>query len=173
MDSFHATALEEAQLALAQAIFFTGASLSMVTRDAWKTSWKKIGEYGAGFTPPTYHHMRNQLLDKCHLNIKDEVQRLIISETVQSGCTIVSDGWSNVQRSPLINVKVVSPRGECFVKAVDSSGKIKSGLYIANIISETIEQVGVKNVVQVIMDNAKNCTSVARGGHLQKKLPIT
>lgn len=57
--SFCATALEDAQLTLAQAIYVTSGSLAMVTHDAWKSAWKKIGEYGPGFTPPTYHHMRN------------------------------------------------------------------------------------------------------------------
>lgn len=66
VESFRATALEEAQLALAKAVYFTGGSLAMVNHDEWKTAWKKIGEYGPGFTPPTYHHLRNQLLDKCY-----------------------------------------------------------------------------------------------------------
>ena len=129
----------------------------MVTQDAWKSAWKKIGEYGPGFSPPTYNHMRNQLLDKCYLQTKENVERLIIKTADQSGCTIVSDGWSNVQRHPLINIMLVSPRGECFIKAVDSSGEIKSGQFICSIISEVIEEVGQQNVVQVIMDNAKNC----------------
>ena len=57
---------------------------------------------------------------------------------------------------------LVSPCGECFMKAIDSSGEIKSGQFICNIISEVIEQVGQQNVVQVIMDNAKNCRAVGR-----------
>ena len=58
---------------------------------------------------------------------------------------------------------VVSLRGETFMRAIDSSGQIKYGAYIANVLNETIEQVGPKNVVQVVMDNAKNCQVV---GHL-------
>ena len=169
VDSFRATTLEEAQLALAQAIYFSGSSLSMVTLDAWKTAWKRIGEFGAGFTPPTYHHMRNLLLDKCYDNMKGEVQRLILDATHQSGCTIVSDGWSNVQRRPLINIMVASPRGDCFIKAVDSTGEIKSGSFIASIVSEVIEQLGPTNVVQVIMDNAKNCAKA--GAIIEQRFP--
>ena len=52
---------------------------------------------------------------------------------------------------------IVSPKGEMFVCAVDSIGSIKSRPYIVDVISFVIEEVGVKNVVQVIMDNAKNC----------------
>ena len=110
---FCATMLEEAHLVVAKAIYFTGSSLSMVTQDAWKSAWKKIGEYGLGFTPPTYNHKRNQLLEKCYLQTKENVDRLIINTTDQSGCTIVTDGWSNVQRHPLISIMLVSPRGEC------------------------------------------------------------
>ena len=162
VDSFRATALEEAQLALAKAIYFTGSSLAMVNHSEWKTAWKKIGEYGPGFTPPTYHHMRNHLLDKCYTNTQEDVERLEINATNQSGCTIVSDGWSNVQRRPLINIMVICPRGECFIKAVDSSGEIKSGAYIASIISDVIDEIGEKNVLQVVMDNAANCRSAGR-----------
>lgn len=52
VDSIRDTALEEAQLALAKAIYFTRSSLAMVNHSEWKTAWKKIGEYGSEFTPP-------------------------------------------------------------------------------------------------------------------------
>ena len=35
-------------------------------------------------------------------------------------------------------------------------GKIKFGAYIASLLNKTIEEVGVENVVQVVMDNAKS-----------------
>ena len=73
------------------------------------------------------------------------------------GCTIVSDGWSNVQRKPLINIMIVSPRGETFVRGADFAGSIKSGPYIVDVISSVIDEVGASNVVQVVMDKAKNC----------------
>ena len=106
--------------------------------------------------------MRNDLLEKCYGQVKERVQRIILSNIVLSGCTIVSDGWSNVQRKPLINIMVVSPRGETFVRAIDSAGSIKSGTYIADVISSVIEEVGAKNVVQIVMDNAKNCKNAGK-----------
>ena len=106
--------------------------------------------------------MQNDLLDKCYGQVKERVQRVILSNISLSGCSIVSDGWSNVQRKPLINIMIVSPRGETFVRAVDSVGSIKSGLYIADVISSVIEEVGAKNVVQIVMDNAKKCKRASR-----------
>ena len=87
------------------------------------------------------------------------MQRVILSNIELFGCSIVSVGWSNIQREPLINVMIVSSRGETFVRAIDSHGHIKSRLFIANVITIVIEEVGAKNVVQILMDNAKNCKS--------------
>ena len=39
---------------------------------------------------------------------------------------------------------------------------LKSGAYIASIISEVIDEIGEKNVLQVVMDNAANCRSAGR-----------
>lgn len=33
---------------------------------------------------------------------------------VQSGCSIVMDGWTNIQQRPLLNVIVTSPTGPYF-----------------------------------------------------------
>ena len=65
---------------------------------------------------------------------------MILSNLSTTACTIVSDGWSNVQRRPLINIMIVSPCGETFLRAVDSSGKIKSGHYIADVVMQAIEK---------------------------------
>ena len=48
-------------------------------------------------------------------------------------------------------------KGQCFLKSVDCEGQVKDGQFIANILIEAIEQVGPRNVVQVITDNTKNC----------------
>ena len=71
--------------------------------------------------------------------------------------TIVSDGWKDARNCPLINVLAVSPKGAMFLKAVDCEGQVKDGPFIANILIEAIEQVGPRNVVQVITNNTKNC----------------
>ena len=71
--------------------------------------------------------------------------------------SIVSDGWSDSQRRPLINFMAVTEGGPMFLKAVDCSGETKDKYFIANLMKEVILEVGAKNVVQVITDNAPNC----------------
>lgn len=162
MESFRGSLLEEAQMALAKGIFFSGNAISMVNNEHWKFSWKKIGEYGSGFSAPSYHSMRHNIMDKCYGEVKERVNRIIISNLSITGCSMVCDGWSNIQRRPLINIMAVFPRGETFIRAIDSIGKIKSGAYIADVLNDVIDEIGANNVVQVVMDNAKNCRLAGR-----------
>ena len=87
----------------------------------------------------------------------DEQLNPIKDPLIETGVTIVSDGWKDARNRPLINVLAVSLKGAMFLKAMDCEGQVKDGSFIANILIEAIEQVGARNVVQVITDNAKNC----------------
>ncbi|CAL5383489.1 unnamed protein product [Camellia sinensis] len=57
----------------------------------------------------------------------------------------------------------VTGGGPMFLKAVDCSGETKDKYFISNLMKEVIMEVGPKNVVQVITDNAANCKAA---GHL-------
>ena len=76
---------------------------------------------------------------------------------VDSGVTIVSDGWTDTRRRPLINIIATSPKGAMFLKDEDYSGEVKDSQFIANVLIKAIEQIGPNKVVQVIMDNAPVC----------------
>ncbi|XP_074283133.1 uncharacterized protein LOC141607679 [Silene latifolia] len=75
----------------------------------------------------------------------------------EKGVSVVSDGWSNSQRRPLINGMVACESGPMFIKAVDCSGEVKDKEYIASLLSEVIDEVDDQNVVQVLTDNASSC----------------
>lgn len=69
----------------------------------------------------------------------------------------MNDGWTDPQRRPLINFIAVNECGPMFIKAVNCQGEYKDKHFIANLISETIAEVGPQNVVQVITNNAPVC----------------
>ena len=73
---------------------------------------------------------------------------------LENGVSIVSDGWSDPQRRPLINIMVVSDGGPVFIKAIDGSGEFKDKHYIAGVLKDAIKEIGHEKVVQVITDNA-------------------
>jgi len=75
----------------------------------------------------------------------------------EKGVTICSDGWTDVQRRPLINFIVVCETSPMFLRAINASGEEKTKDYIAEKLVGVVEEIGPKNVVQIITDNAANC----------------
>jgi hypothetical protein len=55
-----------------------------------------------------------------------------VKETWSSkGVSIVSDGWSDAQRRPLLNFLVVTEDGPMFLRAINTEGISKTKEYIA------------------------------------------
>lgn len=71
--------------------------------------------------------------------------------------------------NPLINILVHTAKGVMYLYAVNTSGKRKTGQYIADILSEAIEKIGSAHVTQVLTDSASNCKLA--GQLLEAKYP--
>lgn len=74
----------------------------------------------------------------------------------RTGCTIMSDGWTDQRKRTIINFLIFCSQGTMFLKSVDASSKVKDGEMLFQLLDEVVEEVGVANVVQVITDNASN-----------------
>ncbi|GAV81015.1 DUF659 domain-containing protein/Dimer_Tnp_hAT domain-containing protein [Cephalotus follicularis] len=115
----------------------------------------------AGYLPPGYNLLRTTLLQKEKTNI-DRLCASIINSWNENGVSIVSDGWSDSQRRPLINFMAVSDGDAMFLKLVDCSGQTKDMHFIYNLLKKVINEVGYTKVVQVITDNVSNCKGVGQ-----------
>ena len=103
--------------------------------------------------PPSSEKLRTTLLVKA----KKEVDKILLpvkKSWISSSVSIVSDGWTNTTRYPLINFMVSSHNGSVLLKAVDSLEKYKDAQYMGELFIKVIEEVGVDNCVQIITDNA-------------------
>ncbi|CAL5412651.1 unnamed protein product [Camellia sinensis] len=99
--------------------------------------------------------LRTTLLaqEKAHVNRKLQP---IKDSWKKKGVSICSDGWSDRQKRPRINIMAASVGGAMFVKAIDASGNIKDADYVANIFLSVIEEIGKENIVQIVTDNGSN-----------------
>ncbi|XP_045788744.1 uncharacterized protein LOC123883850 [Trifolium pratense] len=111
-----------------------------------------------GYQPPGYNKLRTTLLHNERSHVENLLQP-IRNTWNQKGVTIVSDGWSDPQRRPLINFMAVTESGPMFLKAVDCSGEVKDREFIAQKIKDVVMEVGPSNVVQIVTDNAAVCKS--------------
>ncbi|MCO5603789.1 hypothetical protein L7F22_057941 [Adiantum nelumboides] len=121
-----------------------------------------IASFGKGYKAPNYEKLHTTLVES---EVAKVFTRLagVKSSWSHYGCSIVSDGWTDTARRPLINLMVSSVGGVVFERSIDTSESQKTREYIANVLLEIIQEVGVENVVQVITDNAANCKLA---GHL-------
>jgi hypothetical protein len=125
-----------------------------------------VASCGSGFKGPGYEDIRGNLL-------KNEVERVkeYLTEFKESwsktGCTIMSDGWTDQRSRTILNFLIAFPKGTMFLKSVDASDQVKDANLLFHLLDEVVEEVGVQNVVQVITDNAANY--VATGRMLEEK----
>ena len=79
------------------------------------------------------------------------------------GTSIVFDGWTHIEKRPLINVVACNSRGSMFLYVEDFFGVEKTGKEIANFLLKSSDEIGPINVLQVVIDNASNCKLTGNG----------
>ena len=85
------------------------------------------------------------------------------------GCTLMSDGWTDMKGRHLINFLVNSPEGTYFLESVDASGEVHNAHMLADLLEKRIEGIGKDKVVQIITDNGTNYK--AAGKLLMDRIP--
>ncbi|KAJ0255168.1 hypothetical protein HA466_0099650 [Hirschfeldia incana] len=141
---------------IARWFYDAGIPFNAVTYGSFKEMTESIAQYGLGLKPPSMHELRVPLLQR-------EVQNthtMLLShknEWSAKGCSIMSDGWrDSVVQKDIVNFLVNSPKGSVFIKSKEISEVVKDATFLFKLLDEMVEEVGEKNVVQVITDNASN-----------------
>ncbi|KAK4278737.1 hypothetical protein QN277_016540 [Acacia crassicarpa] len=144
---------EEACLDICTAIYNNGIPFNFVNSDDFKKMCNSIAKHGPGFKPPSYHECRVKYLKQKY----DMTMTVVEKHKVlwkKTGCTVMTDGWTDKRRRSIINFCVHSSMGIVFLKSIDASHITKTTEKIFQMIDEVVVEVGEENVVQVVMDNA-------------------
>ncbi|XP_061366107.1 uncharacterized protein LOC133309353 [Gastrolobium bilobum] len=155
--AFNVGEREELNYLIARMFYSARLPFNLAKNPYFQASYTYAANHNiGGYLPPGYNALRTTLLQKEKENI-DRLCEPIREAWTHKGVSIVSDGWSDSQRRPLINFMAVSDGKAMFLKSVDCSGEIKDKNFIFRLLKEVIQEVGEANVVQVITDNAANC----------------
>jgi hypothetical protein len=141
---------------MAWAEFFYSANIPFAAaRSAsFKKAVKMTLEMRTSYFFPSYQDICKKLLNETKHKIKAQIAERTKMFIRTYGATLARDGWSSVNNHPLLNMMCVSPTGEEFLGAIDTSGHMKDAVYIADVIKRYLIEVGPKNVVQVCTDIA-------------------
>ncbi|XP_021727149.1 uncharacterized protein LOC110694277 [Chenopodium quinoa] len=136
--------------------FYTSAiPFNVVNNPEFPIMVEKIAKYGIGLKPPSYHEIRVRFLSKEVKNVVTMLEEFK-EEWKKTGCTIMSDGWSDRKRRSICNFLVNSPKGSVFLSSIDTSEISKTADKVLEMLDAVVEKVGEENVVEVVIDNAAN-----------------
>ena len=106
-----------------------------------------------GYVPPGYSKLRTTLLHKERAHV-EKLLKSIKDTWKERGLSIVSNGWTDAQKKPLINFIATSEKGSLFIKSIDGTKEYKEKHFISDLFLKVIGEVGHTHVVQIITDNA-------------------
>ncbi|XP_057755684.1 uncharacterized protein LOC130974860 [Arachis stenosperma] len=139
------------------AIFFYTSAIpfNVIKNPEFLKFCEMVGRYGIGYKPPSYHELRETQLKKAVNNV-DEMLTEFKAEWKRTGCSIMSDGWTDKKRHSICNFLVNSPKGTVFLYSLDTSDISKTTDKVVKMLEDAVEFVGEENVVQIVTDNAAN-----------------
>jgi hypothetical protein len=127
----------------------------------YQSMFDVVAIVGLGYKAPTYDELRGPILQNEKVDCTSRLEELKASWEI-TGCTVMSDGWTDQKGRTLLNFLVNCPRGTMFIKSVDASAHVKDATLLCELLDGFIQEVGPQNVVQVIMNNAANYVVVGR-----------
>ncbi|XP_028551493.1 uncharacterized protein LOC114579844 [Dendrobium catenatum] len=134
--------------------FFENAiPFNVATSPAYFSMMRSVGLYGRGLKAPSMYELRTWILKEELQNTERSIGE-IKRTWIETGVTIMSDGWSDMKSRSLINILVNNPYGTVFLRSVEASDEVKNATFIFNLLDGVIEEIGEQLVVQVVTDNA-------------------
>jgi len=112
----------------------------------YQAMWDSVFVAGKGFKGPTAHDLRGALLQQ-EISSIDEYLAEYKESWLKTGCSIMSDGWTDGKNRTIINFLVACPQGTMFLRSVDASDKVKDAALLFELLDEIIQEVGEQNVV--------------------------
>uniref|UniRef100_A0A1D1XGR9 DNA repair protein XRCC3 n=1 Tax=Anthurium amnicola TaxID=1678845 RepID=A0A1D1XGR9_9ARAE len=168
IDNSQQQKLDDADKKVALFFFHNSIHFSASKSIYYQAMVDAIAECGVGYKAPTYNKLRSTLLENVKGEIIENYKRLRV-EWRETGCTILSECWSDGRSKSFLAFAVASPKGTLFLKSVDISSHADDAYYLFDLFDSVIAEVGAENVVQIITDSASNY--VCAGGLILKKYP--
>lgn len=110
---------------MARWVYASGVAFNATNNDYFADMLRDVAAAGKGYKAPNINQLREQLLEAEYSRVKQQSEELHSTALRQTGCSVTSDGWTNTQHKPLLNVMFVTTSGAVFVDSVDTSGEIK------------------------------------------------
>jgi hypothetical protein len=136
---------------LAEWIYGSGLPLHTVDSPLFRAFIYKLRP---AYRPLSRKVLSTSMLDATYNKYKSRMDNVI--ERYQGELSLNTDGWTNPRGDSIINYILVARDEALFVKSVSTGKDRHTGMYIADGLKETIEELGPQNICAVTTDNASN-----------------
>ncbi|CAK9135645.1 unnamed protein product [Ilex paraguariensis] len=139
-------------MAIGRFFYDAGVPLDAVNSVHFQSMVDTIASHGVGVVAPSYHDLRSWILKNSVEEVRQEVDQGMGTWS-KSGCTVLVDEQISEKGRTLTNFLVYCPEGPMFLRSVDISDITNSIDDLYELLKEIVEEVGVRNVLQVITNN--------------------
>jgi hypothetical protein len=145
---------------IARWVYVSGVSFNSIQNEAFIQMLEAVGQFGPGALPPTRYELSTPFLCEEVTSVKDMLKKHqeIWSYT---GCSIMTDAWSDRKRRSVMNLCVHCREGVSFFDSKEASNDAHTGQYIFEYVDQCIETIGADKIVQIVTDNASNNMAAA------------
>ncbi|XP_074308224.1 uncharacterized protein LOC141643094 [Silene latifolia] len=149
----------EVHLAIGRFLYDIGAPLDVVNSVYFQPMLDAIACEGTGIVGPSHQDLRGWILKSAVDEVKSDMD-YCSRAWARSGCSILVEEFSPGKETTLLNFVIYCSEGSMFLKSVNATNLIDDTDLLFDLIKEVVEEVGDKNVLQVITPN-EDCFSAA------------
>ncbi|KAI3988477.1 hypothetical protein MKX01_026291 [Papaver californicum] len=152
---------DQVHMAIGRFLYDIGAPLDAVNSSYFQPMIDVIASKGLGLQATSYHDVRGWILK----NSGEEMSGFLDRHKAawgKTGCSILVDEWMTETGRILINILVYCAEATVFLKSYDVSNIVTSVDALYELLKEVVEEVGVRNVVQVVSDGTDHYIAVGK-----------
>lgn len=139
----------QVHMAIARFIYEAGVPLDALNSVYFQQMIDAIVSGGPGVAAPSYQDLRGWILKNSVEEVKNDIDQYM-GTWGRTGCSVLVDQWNTHDGRILINILAHCPEGIIFLRSVDASVIMNSADALYELLKEVVEEVGVRNVLQVI-----------------------
>ncbi|KMT18372.1 hypothetical protein BVRB_2g025260 isoform A [Beta vulgaris subsp. vulgaris] len=153
----------QVHLAIGRFLYDIGVPLDAVNSVYFQPMLDAIALDGTGVVGPSHHDLQGWILKSAVNDVKADMD-YCARAWGRTGCSVLVEE-SNIGKEKemtVINFLVYCPEGTMFLKSIDVTNIIDSAESMFELIKEVVEEVGPKNILQVITPNEEGYAAIGK-----------
>jgi hypothetical protein len=126
---------------VAKCFLWSDIPFNIAKNPFYHSMFEVVAIVGPGYRGPSYNELRGPLLQGEKTDCTKRLGELRESWEI-TGCTVMSDSWTDGKGRSILNFLVNCPRGTMFIKSIDASAYVKDAQLLCELLDNFIQEIG-------------------------------